>query len=273
MTAPESFKKVSVVIPTHNQAPYLRACLDSVWFQDYPHLEIIVVNDGSTDRTDEVLETFAHDVDHAETSFLSFYNDNTGSFERSTHNRYSQEGRGLRVVRREKNGGLAVALNTGFGISSGVYCTYVPSDNICYPHMIAELSAAMETTGADFVYSDMYIINDDGEIVRSFCLPDYSFNACFQAWYLCGVSKLYRQSLHEVFGYYDERLLAHDHDLFQRFAMGGAKFCHVCKTLMGVRQHKGDDREVDIHSPETWSRLLEESRQLVIAAREWVFEA
>ena len=260
-------EKVSVIIPTYNQARYLRACLDSVWFQDYPHIEIIIVNDGSTDGTKEALETFVHDVDHAETSFLSFYNDNTGSFERTMHNHYPQEGRELRIVRQEKNGGLAAALNAGFGICTGAYCTYVPSDNICYPHMIAELSAAMERTGADFVYSDMHILNDDGQIVRSFRLPDYSFKACFQEWYLCGVSKLYRRSLHEVFGYYDEGLLAHDHDLFQRFAAGGARFCHVPKTLMGVRQHKGDDREIDLHSHKMWHRLLEESRQLVIAAR------
>lgn len=260
-------EKISVIISTFNQVRYLRACLDSVWFQDYPCLEIIVVNDGSTDCTDEALETFVYDVDHAETSFLNFYNDNTGSFERTTHNRYPQEGRELRIVRQEKNGGLAAALNAGFGICTGAYCTYVPSDNICYPHMMAELSAAMGRTGSDFVYSDMHIFNDDGQIVRSFRLPDYSFKACFQEWYLCGVSKLYRRSLHEVFGYYDEGLLAHDHDLFQRFAVGGARFCHVPKTLMGVRQHKGDDREIDLHSHEMWHRLLEESRQLVMAAR------
>jgi len=263
----ESMEKVSVIIPTYNQARYLRACLDSVWFQDYPWLEIIVVNDGSTDRTNEALEAFVQDADYAETSFLSFYNDNSGSFERTIHKRYPQEGREFRIVRQEKNGGLAAALNTGFGICTGAYCTYVPSDNICYPHMIAELSEAMETTGADFVYSDMHVFDDDGQTVRLFRLPDYSFKACFQEWYLCGVSKLYKRSLHEVFGYYDEELLAHDHDLFQRFAVGGARFRHVPKTLMGVRQHKGDDREIDLHSHEMWHRLLEESRQLVISAR------
>ena len=263
----EPVEKVSVVIPTYNQASYIRACLDSVWFQDYPHLEIIVVNDGSTDRTDEALETFESDVDHAETSFLGYYNDNSGSFERTIHKRYPRKGRELRIVKQEKNGGLAAALNAGFDICTGVYCTYVPSDNICYPHMIAELSEAMATNRADFVYSDMQIFDDNGQIVRLFRLPDYSFKACFQDWYFCGVSKLYKRSLHALYGYYDERLLAHDHALFQRFALGGARFCHVPKALMGVRQHKGDDREIDMHSRETWRRLLEESRQLVIAAR------
>ena len=260
-------EKVSVIIPTYNQVRYLRACLDSVWFQDYPCLEIIVVNDGSTDGTNKTLETFEYDVDRAETSFLSFYNDNTGSFERTIHKRYPREGRKLEIVKKEKNGGLAAALNAGFSLCTGTYCTYVPSDNICYPHMIAELSATMERTGADFVYSDMQIFDDAGQIVRLFRLPDYSFKACFQDWYFCGVSKLYKRSLHALYGYYDERLLAHDHALFQRFALGGKKFYHVPKALMGVRQHKGDAREIHMHSRETWRRLLEESRQLVIAAR------
>ena len=48
--------RVSIVIPTYNQAKYLPACLDSVLFQDYPNIEIVVVNDASTDGTREILE-------------------------------------------------------------------------------------------------------------------------------------------------------------------------------------------------------------------------
>ena len=108
-------------------------------------------------------------------------------------------------------------------------------------------------------------------ILRGFRLPDYSFQHSFADWYLCGVSKLYRSELHERFGYYDETLLAHDHALFQRFAMAGAKFIHIAKYLMGVRIHEGD-REVQIHSPENWSRLLLESKKLVRSARKWLKE-
>lgn len=254
-------------MPTCNQARYLRECLDSIWFQDYPDIEIIIVNDGSTDNTEKVLETFVHDLNYGTTSFLSRYDEKSGEFRRTRHKRYAERGRALRIVRHERNRGLAAALNTGFRMCIGEYCTYVPSDNVCYPHMIAELTTALDNTGADFVYSDMLLFDDHGNITRAFHLPDYSFRACFQDWYLCGVSKLYRRVLHEQFGYYDERLLAHDHELFQRFAMGGAKFHHVAKSLMGVRQHEGYGREIDLHAPDTWRRLIEESRQLVIAAR------
>jgi len=65
-------KTISVIVPTFNQAQYLGACLDSIWFQDYPDLEIIVVNDCSTDNTREVIEDFVCQVeDQKQVSFAS----------------------------------------------------------------------------------------------------------------------------------------------------------------------------------------------------------
>lgn len=115
----------------------------------------------------------------------------------------------------------------------------------------------------------MHIVDDAMHVLRHFKLPDYSFQACFGDWYLCGVCKLYERSLHERFGDYDEALLAHDHELFQRFAMGGATFTHVPRALMAVRDHP-HDRQVDIHAPTNWNRLLEESKVLVGQARDYL---
>lgn len=259
--------KASVVVPTFNQARYLPACLDSIWFQEYPDLEIIVVNDGSTDHTAEMLTAYQRDVAHARASYASNYNADAGVIERTTHDRYPKAGRNLRVLSHEHNKGLATALNTGFQACTGVYCTYVPSDDICFPHMMAALAQALERHDADFAYADMMIHDKQRRTVRRFSLPDYSFERCFKDWYLCGVAKLYRRDLHDCFGYYDENLLAHDHDLFQRFAMGGARFVHVSAALMSVLDHAGD-RQVNLHSPANWNRLLEESCQLVRQARE-----
>lgn len=258
--------KASIIIPTYNQAQYLAACLDSAWFQEYPSLEIIVVNDGSSDETEQVLADFEQQVRSDRASFASYYNAETDTIERTEHWRYPQDGRELRIIHHPQNKGLAPALNTGFRAATGAYCTYVPSDDYCMPSMIAELAAALDQ-GADFAYADMHIVEDDGRILRRFSLPDYSFERCFSDWYLCGVAKLYKTALHEKFGWYDESLLAHDHELFQRFAENGAVFRRVPKALMNVRIHDGQ-REVDIHSPSNWNRLLEESKLLVARARE-----
>jgi len=257
--------KVTLVVPVYNQAQYLPICLDSIWFQDYDNLEVILVNDGSTDGTAQAIADFERALVDDKTSYASYFNAETNIIERVEHPRFPQAGRELRVIHHERNKGLAPALNTGFSAATGEFCTYVPADDILLPSMVTEMVAALQA-GADFVYADMAIVDDAGRVVRRFGLPDYSFERCFGDWYLCGVAKLYRTELHARFGYYDEALLAHDHELFQRFAEGGARFTHIPRVLMNVRDHA--KREVDIHAPSSWNRLLEESKVLVRRARE-----
>jgi len=258
--------KVSVVVPTYNQARYLAGCLDSLWFQDHADLEIIVVNDGSTDNTAEVLERYQWHVMSDQASYASFYHPGHDVLERVAHRRYPAKGRDLKIIAHPRNRGLAAALNAGFKASTGAACTYVPSDDWCMPGMLSALDQALAGTPADFAYADMLIVNDRFEVVRRFDLPEYSFKRCFADWYLCGDAKLYRRELHERHGFYDESLLAHDHDLFLRFALGGARFTHVPRALFAKRDHAGG-REVDIHAPSNWTRLIGESKQLVLQAR------
>jgi glycosyltransferase involved in cell wall biosynthesis len=258
--------KVSVVVATYNQSRYLSACLDSIWFQDYSNVEIIVINDGSTDDTHSVLQRYQTRLNNDLASYAGGYNETDDSIQRIVHKRYPREGRILKVIEFRNNRGLATALNIGFQECTGTYCTYIPSDDTCYPAMLSELASALEDNGADFAYGDMYIVDDAGNILRKFELPDYSFKQCFQNWYLCGLAKLYRKELHSKFGFYDENLLAHDVELYLKFAMNGAKFVHVPKVLMAVRDH-GSERQVDIHSPTNWNRLIEECKEQVIKAR------
>ncbi len=257
---------VSVVVPTYNQAEHVGACLDALWFQEYEPLEIVVVNDGATDHTARVLSDYARALAGDTASYAACYNADTDAIERVVHPRYPDRGRTITFLTHAENRGLACALNTGLAACTGEYCTYVPSDDLCFPHMIATLVRALEARGADFAYADMYVHDDRGRILRRFSLPDYAFDRCFADWYLCGVAKLYRRELHARFGPYDEALLAHDHALFQRFALGGAVFVHVPRVLMTLLAHEGD-RERDIHSVDNWNRLLRESRALVLAAR------
>jgi glycosyltransferase involved in cell wall biosynthesis len=258
---------VSVIVPTYNQAEYLRPCLDSIWFQDYSgDIEIILVNDGSTDRTAEIIDAFIQDLNTAQTSYASYFHEKKNLINRIYHKRYPEERRSIRVINHEKNMGLAAALNTGFHACRGEYCTYVPSDDYCYPSMFSEMVTLLQNGHFDFVYSDMIIVDDHGNIIRKFLLPDYNFKTCFADWYLCGISKLYRRELHDRYGYYKDELLAHDYELFLRFAEGGARFCHIPKSLMAIRDHN-TGREVEIHSPSNWNRLLEESKQLALRAR------
>jgi len=132
--------------------------------------------------------------------------------------------------------------------------------------MISELAELLDKTGADFAYADQHIIDDQGRILRRFTLPDYTFEAAFCHWYLCGVGKLYKRSLHERFGLFREDLTVQDHEMYLRFAMNGAKFVRCPKVLVNLRIHD-KDRLMDNHSPTNKARLYRESSDLVRLAR------
>lgn len=123
----ETFPLVSVTIPSYNAASTLAEALDSVLGQTYPNVEVIVVDDGSTDDTQDVL------------------------------NRYSARVNSI----RQKNGGLASARNTGCRAAQGKYIALMDADDICMPERIAVQVAYMEQNpdivmcSSDFVAFDL----------------------------------------------------------------------------------------------------------------------
>lgn len=259
-------KKISVVVPTYNQAEYLGACLDSIWFQDWPNIELIVVADPSPDDTSAVLAGFRRSVVEDTVSYASDCDPETGEVFRTGHRRYRSEGRELIIIENRTRLGHTPSYNLGFETATGEYCTYVASDDICHPQMLSTLAGPLERDEADFAYSDMFVVDDDMRILREFRLPDYSFEDSFCRWYLLGVSKLYRRELHDRLGYYEPGHTANDHECYLRFALNGVRFVHVPKVLYSVRSH--DQRGHDVHSSESWKKLLAESCALVKKARE-----
>jgi len=163
--------------------------------------------------------------------------------------------------------GSTQTYNRGFRACTGTYCTYIASDDMCHPAMISSMAALLDADRADFIYSDMFVIDDQGRILREFRQPEYSFEACFCNWYLLGVSKLYRRELHERLGYYDVDYLANDVECYLRFALNGVRFQRIPNVLYSVRSH--EHRQVGVHSTGNWGRLLDECRRLVLIARDY----
>lgn len=258
--------KASVIVPAFNQARYVAMTLDSIWFQDFAEVEIIVVNDGSSDDTAQVLEDYRDAVENESVSFAAHLDELSGEVLRTHHPRYPQAGRELRILTHEANRGLSAALNTGFQAATGELCTFIASDDLLLPSMLSDLSALLAATGADLAYADMHIVDDAGNILRRFSLPDYSFEAAFCHWYLCGICKLYKRELHERFGYFREDLTVQDHEMYLRFAMSGARFVHSPRVLASARIHAGE-RLRDNHSGANKARLYRESSDLVRLAR------
>ena len=96
--------KISIIIPVYNVEKYLKKCLQSVINQTIPEIEIICVNDGSTDESPQILEEFTQEDDL------------------------------IKIINKE-NGGIASARNRGLAYATGEYIGFVDSDDWIDPHM------------------------------------------------------------------------------------------------------------------------------------------
>ena len=127
--------KVSVVVPVYNVESYLEKCMDSIVGQTYSNLEIILVNDGSTDGSCEICEKYA-----------------------------GRDGR-IKLISK-KNGGLSDARNAGLDAASGEYLFFVDSDDFLELNAISELVSRAKAYEADVVVCNYtYAHEKDGNLI------------------------------------------------------------------------------------------------------------
>lgn len=260
---------VTIVIPTFNQGQYLPACVDHCLFQTYDNIELIIVDGGSTDNTKKYLNQIENNISEKYVSPVVSM-DSNGEIIRKKNRSYPQN-RKIKILQFEKNIGATRSYNEGFKRVSGEYCTYIVGDDLPHPHMIERLVESLQNSAFDFVYSDMNLMDDSGQIIRQMKLPDYDFKSCFAEWYHLGVSKLYKSELHKTVGLMDEENYksANDYDQYLRFAIAGAKFLHVPEVLYSIRFH-GENRKTGQHTSENYKRLISESKSCALRAREWL---
>ena len=143
---------VSIVVPTFNQGYYLPIALDSVMFQDYGNIEIIITNHGSTDGTSEVIKSWLNEVKTESVSFLHHYQENgSPEFVRHTDRRYPANRR-ITVIESNENIGGTNSYNEGFKKAIGEFCTYLVADDYFLPHAVSTMVHALTTGNVDVVF-------------------------------------------------------------------------------------------------------------------------
>jgi glycosyltransferase involved in cell wall biosynthesis len=196
--------KVSVVLPTYNGALYLKQSINSCLSQTYKNIELIIVDDCSTDNTPEILSSF---------------NDPR-----------------IKIIRHETNKGLPLALNTGFANATGDFLTWTSDDNYYVDNAIEKKLAFLMKNGSSFVYCDFYKINGDDSKVTLECLDDVlrldignGVGPCF----------LYSRPVKDVVGDYDPQTrLAEDYDYWIRVSKTFS-MKHLSEPLYFYRDHVG----------------------------------
>ena len=117
---------ITVVVPTYNDAQYLQSAVDDILCQTYKNFELIIVNDGSTDNTSEILKE------------------------------YSEKDNRIKVLNKE-NGGTGSALNLGFKNASGEFGTWISSDDNKHPEFLEKLvSFLKKNRDIEFVCSAFF---------------------------------------------------------------------------------------------------------------------
>lgn len=123
---------ISIIVPCYNTENYIEQCLDSLIHQSYKNLEIILVNDGSTDDTDAKIQPYLSDDR-------------------------------IRYIIQE-NKGLSGARNTGLDIMKGEYVCFVDSDDFLHKDYVKTLYENLIKTDADISICDFLLYYDDAPV-------------------------------------------------------------------------------------------------------------
>lgn len=121
LDAPAYGPSITVCVPVYNVEPYLRECLDSIFSQDYPCFDVVIIDDGSTDGSGAICDEYA--ANNLQRAF---------------------------VVHKDNEGPL-LARRDGFERAAGQYVMCVDSDDVLLPGALAAVAAAVDKTGADVV--------------------------------------------------------------------------------------------------------------------------
>lgn len=170
---------ISVIVPVYNVETYLEECLDSIQNQTYTDFEVLLVNDGSTDRSKAICE------------------------------RYCKENRRFHLLNQE-NQGLSAARNTGVAASRGEFIAFVDSDDMILANYLETLMHYMRED-VDIVESQFTVSNEEF-LAKSFKEPSILFEGNSQeavkifpkhVLNVNAVTKLYRRSIVEAVPYID----------------------------------------------------------------------
>ena len=129
-------EKVSVILPIYNVEKYLKNCIESVRNQTYENLEIILVDDGSTDNSGKICDEIAKSDERV-------------------------------MVIHKQNGGLAAARNTGYLEATGTYLMYIDSDDIVKKDVVKNCVEAIGKENSDVVIFGYEKVDETGNIIET----------------------------------------------------------------------------------------------------------
>lgn len=139
--------KVSIIVPIYNVEKYLERCVTSILNQTYKNIEVLLIDDCATDTSGKIAKKF------------------------------EQKDSRCRYIKREKNGGLSAARNTGVENATGEYLSFVDSDDWVSENFTAHLVNKAKEQDADITVCDYIMIDDSGKETKANTLENLDDNS------------------------------------------------------------------------------------------------
>lgn len=197
---------LSIITPTYNREELLAETIDSVLNQDYPNVEYVVVNDGSSDGTSKILEKYAKRIS----------------------------------IINQPNQGQPKAINNGLKKVKGQWTAVVSSDDPLYPYALSTIMNYLsQNDDVIAVYPDWHMIDKDGFIIDTIRTPEYNYQNMLRR-HICipGPCSFIRTDVFKTIGGYNPDFpLMPDYEFWLKAGLYG-NFIRVPKVLATWRIHQ-----------------------------------
>lgn len=208
---------VSIIIPVYNGEKYIADTLETALGQTYQNIEVIVVDDGSTDATPEVLRQYEGQIIHI----------------------------------KQKNRGVAAARNAGFAASTGDYICFLDQDDTIAANKVEVQAAALAKhpdVGLCHGVWQKIDARDKRVICTSPVIPGSSDRSCspFPPIFQIGATMIRRDWLSRVNGFDETKAPADDEDLRLRLWAAGCRFWGVCNAVSRFTIRTGSQSTADV---------------------------
>jgi len=208
--------KVSIVIPVYNAEKFLKESIDSALNQTYQDIEVIAVNDGSTDNSGKILDSYSDKI---------------------------------KIV-NQKNGGISSALNAGIKKMTGEWFKWLSADDVLYPQAVVELiseAKKLSDKKHTILYGNFDNIDSESKLIDHVIEPNYNdlnsfdFNVILLDHLIGnGTTSLVHKSTIDEYGLYKEKIDFEDYELWLRYCiLHSCRLRLVPKKIAMYRIHSG----------------------------------
>lgn len=200
----KSWPKISIVTPSYNQGEFLEETIRSVLLQNYPNLEYIIMDGGSTDNSVEIIKKYE--------PWLKYWVS-------------------------KKDGGQSGAINDGFALADGTILGWLNSDDVYYPGTLQKV-ASMDWKKSDFCYGKGMWISRSGSKIGLYPTLKPNKYAMYHTCTLCQPTVFFNKKAHEDLGQFSNKYYcAFDYEYWIRALFKGKKFKFTPQLLAQSRMY------------------------------------